>query len=381
MYEFATSNKIIFGKGSFESLKEETKDIGKKALIVTGKKFLRESGLKERLEGILTSNKIGWVYFDGIPSDPEVGLVDEGRRIAKENGCDFVIGIGGGSSIDVAKAIAVLFDKPLKTIEYIGGDKIGRKGIPCIAIPTTSGTGSEVTKNSVLTDPERKAKRSLRENVVLPDIAIVDPLLTLTLPPDLTAWTGLDALVQAIESYVSKGANPLTDPIALQASILILKNLLNAVKDGNNIEAREAMSIGSMMAGIALANARLGAVHGLAHPLGINYGIHHGLICGVLLPSVMKFNMPVAEEKYANIYRAIEPSGYQLSHKECALRLLEIIENLLDSLNIPRKLRDFGVKEEDLENIALQSQSSESLKANPRQATPEDLVTIMREIL
>lgn len=381
MYEFATSNKIIFGKGSFESLKEETKDIGKKALIVTGKKFLRESGLKERLEGILTSNKIGWVYFDGIPSDPEVGLVDEGRRIAKENGCDFVIGIGGGSSIDVAKAIAVLFDKPLKTIEYIGGDKIGRKGIPCIAIPTTSGTGSEVTKNSVLTDPERKAKRSLRENVVLPDIAIVDPLLTLTLPPDLTAWTGLDALVQAIESYVSKGANPLTDPIALQASILILKNLLTAVKDGNNIEAREAMSIGSMMAGIALANARLGAVHGLAHPLGINYGIHHGLICGVLLPSVMRFNMPVAEEKYANIYRAIEPSGYQLSHKDCALRLLEIIENLLDSLNIPRKLRDFGVKEEDLENIALQSQSSESLKANPRQATPEDLVTIMREIL
>lgn len=381
MYEFATSNKIIFGREAFNSLKEETKFIGKKALIVTGKRFLKESGLKERLEEVLSSNKIEWVYFDGIPSDPEVRLVDEGRRIARENGCDFVIGIGGGSSIDVAKAIAVLFDKPLKTIDYINGTKIGKKGIPCIAIPTTSGTGSEVTKNSVLTDPERKAKRSLRENVVLPDIAIVDPLLTLTLPPDLTAWTGLDALVQAIESYVSKGANVLTDSIALQASILILKNLLTAVRDGDNLEAREAMSIGSMMAGMALANARLGAVHGLAHPLGINYRIHHGLICGVLLPGVIRFNMPIVENKYANIYRAMEPSSQGLSDKECAVKLLESIENLLDSLKIPRRLRDFGVKEEDLENIAIQSQSSESLKANPRTATPGDLVAIMKEIL
>ncbi|MGC8972027.1 MAG: iron-containing alcohol dehydrogenase family protein [bacterium] len=381
MYEFATSNKIIFGKGSFDSLKEETKAIGKKVLIVTGKRFLKESGLKERLEEILISNGIEWVYFDGVPSDPEVGLVDKGRRVAKENGCDFVIGIGGGSSIDVAKAVAVLFDKPLRTIDYINGAKIGKKGIPCIAIPTTSGTGSEVTKNSVLTDPERRAKRSLRENVILPDIAIVDPVLTLTLPPNLTAWTGLDALVQAIESYVSKGSNILTDSIALQASTLILKNLPVAVKNGENLEAREAMSIGSMMAGMALANARLGAVHGLAHPLGINYRIHHGLICGVLLPAVMRFNMPVVEKKYANIYRTIEPSSQGLSDKECAIKLLETIENLLDSLNVPRRLRDFGVKEEDLEDIAAQSQSSESLKANPRTATPEDLVSIMKDIL
>lgn len=381
MYEFVTSNKIIFGKGAFDRLAEEIKDIGKKALIVTGKRFLKESGLKEKLEGILLANKIEWVYFDGIPSDPGVKLVDEGRLLARENGCDFVIGIGGGSSIDVAKAIAVLFDKPLRTIDYINGAKIGKKGIPCIAIPTTAGTGSEVTKNSVLTDPERMAKRSLRENVVVPDIAIVDPLLTLTLPPDLTAWTGLDALVQAIEAYVSKGSNPLTDPIALHASVLILKNITKAVEDGNNIDAREAMSIGSLMAGIALANARLGAVHGLAHPLGINYNIHHGLICGVLLPSVIRFNMPVVERKYADIYRAIEPSSSQLSDRECALKFLETIENLLSYLEIPRRLREFGVKEEDLEGIAIQSQSSESLRANPRLATPEDLVDIMKNIL
>lgn len=381
MYEFATSSKIIFGRGTFERLVEETKDVGKKALIVTGKRFLKESGLKEKLEGILSANKIEWIYFDGIPSDPEVGLVDEGRALARENGCDFVIGIGGGSSIDVAKAIAVLFDKPLKTIDYINGAKIGKKGIPCIAIPTTAGTGSEVTKNSVLTDLERRAKRSLRENVVIPDIAIVDPLLTLTLPPNLTAWTGLDALVQAIEAYVSRGSNPLTDPIALQASILILKNLAKAVEDGNNLDAREAMSIGSLMAGIALANARLGAVHGLAHPLGLNYNIHHGLICGVLLPAVIRFNMPVVERKYADIYRALEPSGYQLSDRDCAIRLLEKVENLLDHLKIPRKLGSFGVKEEDLKSIAIQSQSSESLRANPRSATPEDLIDIMKSIL
>lgn len=381
MYEFVTSNKIIFGRGAFERLAEEVKDIGRKALIVTGRRFLKESGIKEKLEEILALNKIEWVYFDGIPSDPEVRLVDEGRSLARENGCDFVIGIGGGSSIDVAKAIAVLFDKPLKTIDYINGAKIGKKGIPCIAIPTTSGTGSEVTKNSVLTDPERKAKRSLRENVVLPDLAIVDPMLTLTLPSNLTAWTGLDALVQAIEAYVSRGSNPLTDPIALQASVLILKNITRAVEDGSNLDAREAMSIGSLMAGIALANARLGAVHGLAHPLGINYNIHHGLICGILLPAVIRFNMPLVEAKYANIYRAIEPSSQQLSDRECALRLLEMIENILDVLKIPRRLRELGVKEEDLESIAIQSQSSESLRANPRVATPEDLVAIMRSIL
>lgn len=380
MYEFATSNKIIFGRGAFESLKEEIDVLGKKALIVTGKKSIKESGIKERLEEILSSKGISWVYFDGIQSDPDVELVDEGRKVARDNGCDFVIGIGGGSSIDVAKAIAVLFDKPLPTIEYIGGKKIGKKGIPCIAIPTTAGTGSEVTKNSVLTDRNRNAKRSLRENVVIPDIAIVDPLLTLTLPSDITAWTGLDALVQAVESYVSKGANVLTDPIASQATRLIMKNILKAVRDGNDVEAREGMSIGSLMAGIALANARLGAVHGLAHPLGLNYRIHHGLICGVLLPSVIRFNMPVAERKYAELYRFIEPSGWQMSERDCAFKFLESVEKLLNELSIPRRLRDFGVKEEDLEGIALQSQSSESLRANPRTATPEDLVEIMREI-
>lgn len=381
MYEFATSNKIIFGRGSFERLKEELEGLGNKALIVTGRKSLKESGIKDRLEDILSSKGISWVYFDGIPSDPEVTLVDEGRRIARENGCDFVIGIGGGSSIDVAKAIAVLFDKPLPTIEYISGKKIGKRGIPCVAIPTTAGTGSEVTKNSVLTDRVKNAKRSLRENVVLPDLAIVDPLLTLTLPRDMTAWTGLDALVQAIESYVSKGANVLTDCIALQATKLIMGNLLKAVRNGNDIDAREGMSIGSLMAGIALANARLGAVHGLAHPLGLNYRIHHGLICGVLLPGVIRFNIPIAEKKYAELYRAIEPSGWQMSDKECALKFLEAVERLLDELSIPRRLRDFGVKEEDLKSIALQSQSSESLKANPRTATPEDLVNIMKEML
>jgi alcohol dehydrogenase class IV len=212
-------------------------------------------------------------------------------------------------------------------------------------------------------------------------LAIVDPILTITLSPKLTAWTGLDALVQAIEAYVSKGANALTDPISLYASVLIIKNLKVAVKDGNNIEAREAMSIGSMMAGIALANARLGAVHGLAHPLGINFNIHHGLICGILLPAVMRFNLPVAEKKYANIYRNINPSYWQHSDEEASKELINIVEDLLSELQVPRRLSQLGVKEEDLEGLALQSQSSESLRANPREATPKDLVDIMRSIL
>lgn len=381
MYEFATTTKIIFGKEAFNRIGEEAKNFGKKALVVTGKRFLKESGIKDKLENLLAQNKIDWTYFDGIPSDPVVELVDKGREYARGNNCDFVIGIGGGSSLDVAKAIAVLFDKPLPTIEYIGGKRISKKGIPCIAIPTTAGTGSEVTKNSVLTDTKRNAKRSLREDVVLPDLAIVDPILTITLSPKLTAWTGLDALVQAIEAYVSKGANALTDPISLYASVLIIKNLKVAVKDGNNIEAREAMSIGSMMAGIALANARLGAVHGLAHPLGINFNIHHGLICGILLPAVMRFNLPVAEKKYANIYRNINPSYWQHSDEEASKELINIVEDLLSELQVPRRLSQLGVKEEDLEGLALQSQSSESLRANPREATPKDLVDIMRSIL
>jgi len=381
MYEFTTTTKIIFGKGTFERVGEEAKNFGKKALIVTGKRFLKESGIKDRLENLLAQNKIDWTYFDGIPSDPRVELVDSGREYARENNCDFVIGIGGGSSLDVAKAIAVLFDKPLPTIEYIGGKKIGKRGVPCIAIPTTAGTGSEVTKNSVLTDIQKNAKRSLREDVVLPDLAIVDPLLTITLPPKLTVWTGLDALVHAIEAYVSKGANAITDSIALYASVLILKNLATAVKDGENIEAREGMSMGSMMAGIVLANARLGTVHGLAHPLGINYNIHHGLICGILLPAVMKFNLHIAEKKYANIYRAINPLYWQYSDEKASMELINTVESLLYELQVPRRLSQFGVKEEDLEKITLQSQSSESLKANPREATPKDLIEIMKSIL
>jgi len=366
---FTTPKKIITGCGSFQQCADEVKSFSDKCLLVTGAKSMQRAGVVSQLMGQLRERGVETVHFAGITSEPTVEMVDEGRAILRENGCGVVVGLGGGSAMDAAKAIAGLANMDEPTRSFHEGAQIEREGIPFIAVPTTSGTGAEVTMNAVISDPERRIKKSIRHPSFIARVAIVDAELTVSCPPRVTAAAGLDALTQAMESFTSIHATPLTEALSARAIQLIAPNLERAYRDGKDIAAREGMSYGSLMAGMALANARLGVVHGLAHPLGVRYGIPHGLVCGVLLPQALKLNKPHIPEKYETICDLVGKDAIQF------------VEELLSRLDMPRDLKQFNIPQEDFGAIIEESMPSGSLKANPKKITEEDLLTILKAVV
>jgi len=283
---------------------------------------------------------------------------------------DSVIGIGGGSVLDVAKGAAALAGTGASAADYFAGRPIPATGRPILALPTTSGTGSEVTWVCVLVDHAARRKASVRGPAMMPAVAIVDPELTVSCPAAVTAHSGLDAFVQAVESFTSAGANPMTDALSLEAAQLAAHWLETAVREPGHREAREGMALASMMAGLALNTSRLGLVHGLAHPLGAVTGAAHGLLCGLLLPPVIRFNAEVAAEKYARLARAL---GIALSGAASpAEALAGWVEARLDHLGIPRRLGEIGFDPADLDWVAQETMPSGSTKANPRPVSLED---------
>lgn len=275
--------------------------------------------------------------------------------------------------VDVAKAGAILVYSEKSTAEHLASQQMPAQSLPTIAIPTTAGTGTEVTSVSVLIDRATNIKRSFRADCMMPKAAIVDPELMCSCPPALTAASGMDALTQAIESYCSKNAYALTDALAEKAIDLIAHSLLRAYENGNDIEARSAMAMGSTMAGMALANARLGAVHGLAHPLGGKFGIAHGLACAILLPAVLEFNRSTLERQRPNKYgRMAEIFGADP---------VEFTQSLLRKMNVPLNLKQFDIAEDQLDALAAEGVTSGSTKANPREASCDDLKGILRRLL
>ena len=311
-FEFATAGRILFGRGKSQQIPSLARDLGRRALVVLG----GSSRGREALTDGLSDAGVRPVVFN-VSGEPSTHLVDEATGIARAEGCDLVLSVGGGSVIDAGKAVAGMLANPGEVRDYLevagGGKPLLERGVPFIAVPTTAGTGAEVTRNAVLDVPEHKVKASLRSSHLLARLAVVDPELTLSLPPAITAYTGMDALTQLIEPFVTSAANPLTDGVCREGLTRAARSLARVYRDGSDVAAREDMALAALFGGIALANARLGAVHGFASVLGGTTGHPHGAICARLLPLVMETNIravnergdPTTNERYTEIARAL----------------------------------------------------------------------------
>jgi len=368
-FEFATAGRILFGAGALSELPSAAAKMGRRALVVA-----RRSTGPGRL-GIGGEP----VHF-AIHGEPTVDVVRQGAQAAREAACDFVIAFGGGSTIDAGKAIAAVLGNsgdPLDYLEVVGrGNALARPSAPFIAIPTTAGTGSEVTRNAVLGSPEHRVKASMRSPHMLPALAIVDPELTLDLPPAITATTGLDALTQLIEPYVSIRANPLTDLYCVEGMRLAAGALRRAWHDGSDLAARTDMSFASLLGGLALANAGLGAVHGFAAPLGGMFDAPHGALCAALLPHAMRVNIAALAgsdrlARYAAVAGILTGRDNATPEEGAAW-----VEQLCRDLEI-QPLAAYGVRQADVPALAEKAARASSMKANPIALTRDQLEELL----
>jgi alcohol dehydrogenase class IV len=378
-FEFATANRVIFGAGSIKESGKAAAELGNKALVVTGSSTDRAEGLF----GVLQEAGLEWRQY-GVAGEPRVEDVQAAVDTAREGECDLVIGFGGGSAIDTAKAVSALLTNTgdlLDYLEVIGrGKPLEKPAAACIAIPTTAGTGAEVTRNSVLGVPEQRFKVSMRSVHLLPRLALVDPELTYSLPPEVTASTGLDAITQLIEPFVSHRANPATDGFCREGLKRAGRSLRRAYRQGDHLEAREDMALASLFGGMALANAGLGAVHGFAAPLGGMFSGPHGTFCARLLPLVMETNLRALRQRQPDspaIARYAEAAciltGKPTASAEEGVRW---VEDLVLELQIPG-LRAYGVRETDVPELVEKGGRASSMKANPIVLNEEELGSIL----
>ncbi|TET55276.1 MAG: iron-containing alcohol dehydrogenase [Anaerolineales bacterium] len=382
-FEFATTTRIIFGAGTLADVPPLAAQFGKRALVVTGSCPERAEAL---LEGLAREEMAVAKY--SVAREPTIEMVEEGTALAREAGCDVVLGFGGGSAIDAGKAIAALLANPghpLEYLEVIGqGRPLARAPLPYIAIPTTAGTGAEVTRNAVLLSPEHQVKVSLRSLAMLPRIAVVDPELTYSLPPETTASTGLDALAQLIEPFVSHPATPITHSLCREGIRRAGRSLRRAYSHGDDAAAREDMSLASLCGGLALANAKLGAVHGLAGPLGGMIDAPHGALCGRLLPHVMAANVRTLRKRM--------PQCKALARYDEIARLLTgdtaaaaedgvvWVDSLCSDVAVP-PLRAYGLSEQDFPLLIEKATASSSMKGNPIALGTDELLQIVSAAL
>lgn len=378
MFELRFPTKIIFGRNSVDRVGAEASEYGDKALLVTGRWAMHKAKVIDRMMDLLKVSEFKGIYlYDKVEHDPSIETVDQGTELARKCQADLVIGIGGGSALDAAKAIACMVKNEGSVVEYQSGRQIEHPGIPFIAIPTTAGTGAEITRNAVLTNREKKVKESIRSTYMIAKVAIVDAVLTATMPPAVTAATGMDALTQAIEAYVTLASNPVADALALRSIALISQSLTRAYDNGDDMEARENMALGSLMGAMAFANSSLGAVHGLAHPIGAMFDVSHGVICALLLPHVMEYNLPERTTKYAQIAEAMGQDIKDTESEDSAARMaIEAVRDLLSRLRMPQRLRDVGIGGDSIAIIAESARGS-SLNNNPRSATSASLKELL----
>jgi len=318
------------------------------------------------------------VVFTDVESDPDARSVDAGVELAKARGCDVIIGIGGGSAMDVAKSIGLMLTNPGNIRDYAGVGKIGKPGAPVIAIPTTSGTGSELTIWSVLTDKQKNQKFGVGSVLSCARIALLDPELTVSLPPAITATTGIDALTHALESYVNTATQPISEAMSEQSMMLIARSLRVAVAQPGNRQARTDMLLASTMAAMAFNSTRLGLVHAFAMPLGSRLHIPHGLANAIMLPAVMRFNLPGNLSKFMRIAQIFGERVEVLGERAAAERSVISIEQLKADVGITAKLGDFGMTEADINHIAAEAMLSGNVPVNPRQPTLDDMQALLR---
>ncbi len=412
-FEFATAGRIIFGNGTLTQAAPIAAGFGCRALVVTGRNTERARSLLDALkkEGLET------VLFP-VDGEPTVADARTAVHRARAATCDLVIGFGGGSVIDLAKAVAALMTNlgdPLDYLEVIGkGLPLTERPAPCIAIPTTAGTGAEVTKNSVLSSPEHRVKVSIRHPLMIPDVAIIDPECTLSMPPAVTAATGLDALTQLLEAFICKKANPMTDGFCREGLPRVVRSLRRVFENGSDIKAREEMALASLFGGLALANAGLGAVHGFSGPIGGMFDAPHGMVCAALLPHVMKTNLTALRERASEnivgrasrIWERVlpclpeehKPSEYreacptneralarldefaQMTGGKTAEDGIKWIAGLCRDLQVP-PLSALGVTADDFRALVENAQRASSMKGNPIELSAAELINILRDAL
>lgn len=374
---FKIANKLITGPAAIEQLAAELTRLNVNNPLIVTDAILVKSGTVDLALAQLGGRRYG--LFDQVKPEPEISIVEDCTRAYREGEHDGLIGLGGGSAIDIAKGVAAFAGHEGPLAELFGVDLVKRKGPALIAIPTTAGTGSEVTNVAIFSDKEAQLKKGIVSDYLLPDVALVSPIMTLTCPRSVTAASGVDALVHAVESYLSVNASPITDAIALGAIKLITKALPKAYANPSNLQAREDMAAASLMAGMAFGNAGVGAVHALAYPLGGRFNIAHGVSNALLLPYVMAWNKMACVERFRDIAEAMGLRVTDLSDKDAADQAVQAMADLCAAVDIPSGMRSFNVPEEAIPAMAEEASKIDRLmRNNPRKLTAADIEKIYR---
>lgn len=376
MHRMILNETSYFGAGSRENIAVEAKRRGfKKAFFVTDKDLIRFH-VADKIVEVFEKNDIPYETYSDVKANPTIANVQNGVKAYKESGADFIVALGGGSSIDTAKGIGIIVNNPdfadVRSLEGVADTR--NKAVPTFALPTTAGTGAEVTINYVIIDEEATKKMVCVDPNDIPTVAIIDPELMYSMPKGLTAATGMDALTHAIESYITPGAWTMSDMFELQAIEMIANNLKKAVDNGNDTEAREAMAQAQYIAGMGFSNVGLGIVHSMAHPLGAHYDTPHGVANALLLPYVMEYNAESpAAPKYINIAKAMGVNTEGMTQEEGVKAAVEAVRQLSVSINIPQKLNEIGVKKEDLHQLAIDAFNDVCTGGNPRPTSIEEI--------
>lgn len=370
--------KLIIGEGSINMIGEELKKLGMEKAIIIADREIIKLGLIKEAKRSLENNNINVDIFEEVKGEPNIDIIEKAVSKVQKDHFDIIIGIGGGSVMDTTKVVACVAKNGGNVRDYMENTKKIKERLPFILVPTTAGTGAEVSPASVVIDEKDNCKKIIAGDILFSDLSIVDSLLTFSLPPKLTAYTGVDALCHAMGCYISKKANPLTDAIAIEAIKLIGNNLRQAVSNGMDKEARYKMSLGTTLGMIARVNSGGGATHGLAYPLGTQYHIPHALSIALLMPYVMAFNVDSNIPKFIRIAEAMGERTTGLSENTAAYKAIEAITSLLKDINIPLGLKGFGVKKEDFSSFAeeVYQFSYRHIEANPVMLSKEDIVKI-----
>lgn len=379
---FLASKKTILSCGAIAQVGPEAKKIGANRVLVVTDKGVTNAGLYDPVKKSLKTAGLEVGVFDGVLADPPDQIIDQCADIFRKGGYDLCLGLGGGSSLDTAKMVAALAANPGSVLDYVGLDMVPQKGAPLVLVPTTAGTGSEATRVTVVTDEANNTKRAIYSDYLLPELAILDPELTLTMPPSITAETGMDALVHAIETYVSVKTTPFAEILALQAIGMIARHLPQAYAKGSNVLSRYNMILAANLAGSAFTSGGLGAVHGLAYVLGTEYHLSHGRSNATMLSHVMEFNLRGNLEKYANIAKAMGEDTEGLSPYKAALLSVEAVRSLIKNVNITDRLADYGIKRDDLSKLVQGGiAQSQLFVPNPRDLSEADVEQIYSSAL
>jgi alcohol dehydrogenase len=379
---FPVPTDIHFGCGVLRTLPERIRSAGGTRAFVVTDPGLRAAGILDEVTSLLQDAAIEFDVCDRVKPDSGAVLIDETTAELKQRGSDVVIGIGGGSSLDTAKAVAALATNPGPALSYIGLHKIRNRPLPMIAIPTTAGTGAEVTLWSVFTDEARGLKVAIGSTLIYPAVALCDPDLTLCLPPLLTAATGMDALAHAIECYTNNACQPISASLALTAIELLGRHLRSAVLNGRNRQSRYGVMLAATMAGIAMNPTRLGLAHALAMPLGSwDLRVPHGIVLAVTLPAVIEFNYVAEPDRFMDVARALGEDVGHLPRMEAAARAVTAVRNLARDVGIPKSLSEYGLREEHVVPVVEEAMKSGNVAVNPRRACAEDLMRILRQTL